>query len=89
MLCSPEHNNRLYLAMSKPVWITARAFPAPLTRGFARFPTSLGLIANMGVGTDNIDPNAAAARNIQVSNTRVVANIRQFLDSGRPLDPCW
>ena len=32
----------------------------------------LGLIANLGVGTDNIDLTGAAARGIQVSNTPVV-----------------
>ncbi len=38
----------------------------------ASFPDGLGLIANIGVGTDNIDLNAAAASGIQVSNTPVV-----------------
>ena len=38
----------------------------------ARFPDSLGLIVNFGVGIDNIDLEAAAARGIQVSNTPVV-----------------
>ncbi len=37
-----------------------------------RMPPSLGLIANLGVGTDNIDLDAAAARGIAVSNTPVV-----------------
>ncbi|GAB3113312.1 D-glycerate dehydrogenase [Aestuariicella hydrocarbonica] len=36
------------------------------------FPDSLGLIANLGVGTDNIDLAAAQARSILVSNTPVV-----------------
>lgn len=36
------------------------------------FPQSVGLIANIGVGTDNIDLEAAAARGIAVSNTPVV-----------------
>ena len=35
-------------------------------------PDSVGLIANIGVGTDNIDLAAAKARNILVSNTPVV-----------------
>ncbi len=35
-------------------------------------PDSLGLIANLGVGTDNIDLAAAAKRGILVSNTPVV-----------------
>lgn len=38
----------------------------------AIFPGSVKLIANIGVGTDNIDLRAAAARGIQVSNTPVV-----------------
>ncbi len=37
-----------------------------------RLPDSLGLIANFGVGTDNIDITAAMARGIQISNTPVV-----------------
>lgn len=38
----------------------------------ARLPKSVGLIANLGVGTDNIDLVAAKKRNILVSNTPVV-----------------
>ena len=38
----------------------------------AQLPPSLGLIANIGVGVDNIDLAAAAARGIAVSNTPVV-----------------
>lgn len=37
-----------------------------------QFGDSLGLIANVGVGTDNIDLEAAASRGIRVSNTPVV-----------------
>lgn len=37
-----------------------------------RFPDNLGLIANLGVGFDNIDLEAASARGIRVSNTPVV-----------------
>lgn len=36
-------------------------------------PESVGLIANLGVGYDNIDLGAAAARGLKVSNTPVVA----------------
>ena len=38
----------------------------------AALPDSVGLIANVGIGTDNIDLAAAAARGIAVSNTPVV-----------------
>jgi glyoxylate reductase len=37
-----------------------------------QFGDELGLIANIGVGTDNIDLETAAARGIRVSNTPVV-----------------
>ncbi|RLQ22271.1 D-glycerate dehydrogenase [Seongchinamella sediminis] len=37
-----------------------------------RFPDSLGLIANIATGTDNIDLAAATSRGIAVSNTPVV-----------------
>lgn len=43
--------------------------PADLIR---RFPDSLGLIANIATGTDNIDLAAATDRGIAVSNTPVV-----------------
>lgn len=39
----------------------------------ARLPASVGLIANIATGVDNIDIGAAAARGISVSNTPVVA----------------
>jgi len=44
--------------------------PAELIK---RFPASLGLVANIATGTDNIDLEAAAARGLAVSNTPVVA----------------
>jgi glyoxylate reductase len=37
-----------------------------------RLPESVGLIANLGVGYDNIDLGAAAARGLKISNTPVV-----------------
>ena len=43
--------------------------PADLVR---MFPPSLGLVANFGVGVDNIDLEATRARGVQVSNTPVV-----------------
>lgn len=46
------------------------AVPAALIQ---RFPPSLGLIANIATGTDNIDLKAATQRGIAVSNTPVVA----------------
>ena len=53
------------------VWLGTAVDPVPADR-IASFPDSIGLIANIGVGTDNIDLNAAAARGIAVSNTPVV-----------------
>lgn len=41
-------------------------------RAIAAMPDSIGLIANIGVGVDNIDLAAAARRGILVSNTPVV-----------------
>jgi len=52
-------------------FITAAIDPVPAAL-IAQFPKSLGLIANLGVGTDNIDRNAARARGLLVSNTPVV-----------------
>ena len=37
-----------------------------------RFPEGLGLVSNLGVGTDNIDFEAASRRDIAISNTPVV-----------------
>jgi len=53
------------------VWVSTPMDPGPASL-IARFPPSLGLVAKIGVGTDNIDLAAAAARDIQVSNTPVV-----------------
>jgi len=44
--------------------------PADLIK---QFPDSVGLIANIATGTDNIDLDAAAAKGLCVSNTPVVA----------------
>jgi len=41
-------------------------------QAIAAMPDSIGLIANIGVGIDNIDLDAAARRGIRVSNTPVV-----------------
>jgi glyoxylate reductase len=53
------------------VWVGTAVDPVPAEL-IQRFPDSLGLIANVGVGIDNVDLEAAAARGIQVSNTPVV-----------------
>ncbi len=53
------------------VWLGTAVDPVPAER-IASFPDSIGLIANIGVGTDNIDLHAAARREIAVSNTPVV-----------------
>lgn len=53
-----------------------------------RFPDSLGLIANYGVGTDNIDLVAARQRGIAVSNTPVVAEDTADLTMALMLAAC-
>jgi len=53
------------------VWLGTALDPVPAEL-IASFPPSLGLIANLGVGTDNIDLDAAAGAGILVSNTPVV-----------------
>ena len=53
------------------VYLAAGVDPVPADL-IQRFPASLGLIANIGTGLDNIDLEAAAARGIAVSNTPVV-----------------
>jgi glyoxylate reductase len=59
-----------------------------------QFGTKLGLIANIGVGTDNIDLEAAARRGIRVSNTPVVTEdtadltFALILATCRRLGPC-
>lgn len=53
------------------VWVTTVV--DPVTQGLIdRFPSSLGLIASIGVGVDHIDLAAASRRGIAVSNTPVV-----------------
>lgn len=54
------------------VYLAAGIDPVPASL-IQRFPSELGLIANIATGTDNIDLQAAAARGIAVSNTPVVA----------------
>ncbi len=51
-------------------------------------PDSVKLIANIGVGTDNIDLDAAKARGIQVSNTPVVTEDTADLAMALLLDTC-
>lgn len=53
------------------VYLAAGVDPVPAEL-IARFPPGLGLIANIATGTDNIDLEAAARREIAVSNTPVV-----------------
>ncbi len=53
------------------VYISPGVDPVPADL-IDRFPPSLKLIANIAVGTDNIDLEAAARRGIMVSNTPVV-----------------
>jgi glyoxylate reductase len=53
------------------VWLGTAMDPVPAEL-IASFPASLKLIANLGVGTDNVDLAAAAAAGIEVSNTPVV-----------------
>jgi glyoxylate reductase len=53
------------------IWAGTAMDPVPAEL-IGSFPASLGLVANIGVGVDNIDLEAAAARRIQVSNTPVV-----------------
>jgi glyoxylate reductase len=69
------------------VWVgtAVDAVPAEL---IARFPDSLGLIANIGVGIDNIDLAAADARGIQVSNTPVVTEDTADLTMALMLATC-
>lgn len=54
------------------IYIATAVDPVPAAL-IENFPNSLGLIANIGVGTDNIDLAAAHARGIRVSNTPVVS----------------
>lgn len=53
------------------VYLATGVDPVP-AQLIQRFPASLGLIANIATGTDNIDLTAASARGIAVSNTPVV-----------------
>ncbi|WP_076536071.1 D-glycerate dehydrogenase [Shewanella sp. UCD-KL21] len=51
-------------------------------------PTSITLIANIGIGVDNIDLNAAKARSISVTNTPVVTEDTADLAFGLLLATC-
>lgn len=53
------------------VWLGTAVDPLNSER-IASFPDSLRLVANIGVGTDNIDLQAALDRGLEVSNTPVV-----------------
>lgn len=53
------------------VYVVTPVTPAD-AQTIAGLPDSVGLIASIGVGTDHIDLEAAAARSIRVSNTPVV-----------------
>ncbi len=53
------------------VLVSSAVDPVPAAL-IGRLPTSVGLIANIGVGYDNIDLTAATQRGIAVSNTPVV-----------------
>jgi glyoxylate reductase len=53
------------------VWLGTAVDPVPAAL-IKSFPDSLGLIANLGVGTDNVDLAAAKAAGVEVSNTPVV-----------------
>lgn len=53
------------------VWLGTAMDPVPAEL-IESFPDTLGLIANLGVGIDNVDLAAAKAAGIEVSNTPVV-----------------
>ncbi len=53
------------------VWVASAVDPVP-AQLIEQFPPPLRLIANIGVGTDNIDLAVASARGIYASNTPVV-----------------
>lgn len=54
------------------VYLATGVDPVPATL-IERMPSSVGLIANIATGTDNIDIEAARVRGMAVSNTPVVA----------------
>lgn len=55
------------------VYLATGVDPVPAEL-IARFPSGLGLVANIATGTDNIDLEAAAGKGLVVSNTPVVAH---------------
>lgn len=68
--------------------VLATVMDALQAEQIAAMPESVQLIANIGVGTDNIDLAAAAARGIAVSNTPVVTEDTADLAMALLLDSC-
>jgi glyoxylate reductase len=61
-----------FSALAKASVYCSTAFDPVDEKLIRSFPPGLGLIANIGVGVDNIDLDAATSRGILVSNTPVV-----------------
>ncbi|MFV0476773.1 MAG: 2-hydroxyacid dehydrogenase [Parahaliea sp.] len=53
------------------IYVAVATDPIPASL-IESMPQTMGLIGNLGVGTDNVDLKAASARGLQVSNTPVV-----------------
>lgn len=68
--------------------IISTAMDPLTTEIIENLPDSLGLIANLGVGTDNIDLVAAGRRGIQISNTPVVTEDTADLAMALLLSTC-
>jgi glyoxylate reductase len=69
------------------VYVSTAVDPVP-GELIAALPDTVGLIANFGVGTDNIDLAAAARRGIAVSNTPVVTEDTADLAMALLLSTC-